>query len=268
MYYSSERQKHSELNSLQKLYAIFASCHITDVREVEVEKGKHEYCWLTNKERKVNRCIPEPTFPSDGLKTGTKAGAERYGTDTEKINPLVTASARDFFIFQLSQRSLPAHFPSPKASTWNSCFPLLRPCVSSGVLVSIQLHPRQPSKQQLHLCLQFLCLKCSICFPPSSTVVAQNMNKAGWLEMPQRGHLLPGSFEQNVKYFCWAGYSFQRGWNSYWAIAALELCYFPFNKSYWQWLQQRMLCTVTEVKCIWTTTIHNSCKIWEGNFTA
>lgn len=86
MYFSFECQKHSELNSLENLHVFFASCHITDVREVDVENRKHQYCWPTNKEEGYRR-IPESTFSSDRLKTSTKAEAECCYTDIEK-NPL------------------------------------------------------------------------------------------------------------------------------------------------------------------------------------
>lgn len=44
MYFSFEHQKRSELNSLESLHVFFAFCHITDVREVDVENRKHQYC--------------------------------------------------------------------------------------------------------------------------------------------------------------------------------------------------------------------------------
>lgn len=225
-------------------------------------------CWerktsvlLTNKEEGY-RCIPEPTIPSDGLKTGTKVEAECYGTGTGKIKPLVTQTQQEISSSFNSLKVLYLHIFSPQKWALE-----IAASPSSGLAFLVEslwapgsAHANHQSNNFIFVLL-FLCLKCSICFPPSSTIVAQNMSKAAWLEMPQRGYLPPGSFKGNVNYFTWAGYSFQRGWNSYWATTALELCHFPFNKSYWQWLEQRMLCAVTEVKCIWTTTIPNSCNV-------
>ena len=157
----------------------------------------------------------------------------------------------NFFIFQLSQSSLPAHFLPPKVSISNGCLPILRPCISSGIwlkLLSPCEHPATPMPTHQNNNFIFGSSSCVsnglfvFCLPLPLFLkiwAKQLAWKCLWL----KEYLLPGSFKENVNYLRSAGYNFQRGCNSYWATATLELCHLPseFNKSYWQWLQQRML---------------------------